>query len=121
NVTENSGASRFAQATLTFTGPGSSSIGGRTVSAAGEEASTSAPWSAMVTWLASASPQNPFPRISKRSANEATRGAEEICIGAAAGEGGVRGACCAANATTKLPAARQAAKKNGLRTAMREL
>src|SRR6059058_236743 len=90
NVTENSGASRFAQATLTFTGPGSSSIGGRTVSAAGEEASTSAPWSAMVTWLASASPQNPFPRISKRSANEATRGAEEICIAAADASAGVR-------------------------------
>ena len=56
---------------------GCNSGGGRTTSAVGEEASTIAGCPAIVTWLASASPQKLFPKISKRSVNEATRGADE--------------------------------------------
>ncbi len=78
NVIENCGAERLAQETSTAAGPGSSSVGGSAIRAAGEEARTKAGFPATRTVLASASPQKPLPESSNRSASEAKRGAEEI-------------------------------------------
>ena len=74
---ENGGDWHFAQETSTAALPGCKSAGGSTTNAVGEDARTIAGCPAIVTWLASASPQKLFPKISKRSVKEATRGAEE--------------------------------------------
>src|SRR6266481_3154040 len=79
-VTENAADGCFAQETCTSAVSGRNSGGGRTTRAVGEEASTIAGCPAIVTWLASASPQKLFPKISKRSVNEATLGAKETSI-----------------------------------------
>src|SRR6266851_8966585 len=76
-VMENGGDWHFAQETSTAALPGCKSAGGSTTNAVGEDARTIAGCPAIVTWLASASPQKLFPKISKRSVKEATRGAEE--------------------------------------------
>jgi hypothetical protein len=89
-VTENGGDCRFAHETSTAALPGCKSGGGSTTSTAGEDASTIAGCPAMVTWLESASPQKLFPKISKRSVSEATRGALEISTEADAASLGVR-------------------------------
>ncbi len=77
-VIENGGAERLAHEASMAAGPGSRSIGGNAISAAGEEASTRAGFPATCTAFASASPQKPLPESSNRSASEAKRGAEEI-------------------------------------------
>src|SRR6266850_5842676 len=75
---------------LIAAGPGPKSIGGRTTRESGEDARTNAGCPATETWLESASPQKPRPRSSKRSVNEATRGAEAISTeDDAASEGGI--------------------------------
>ncbi len=66
--------------TSTLAVPGCKFWGGSTTSEVGEEASTIAGCPAIVTWLESASPQKLFPKSSKRSVNDATRGLEEISI-----------------------------------------
>ncbi len=65
------------------------SVGGSTVNEPGEDASTSPGWPEIVTWLASASPQNPCPTSSNRSLVEATRGdpvTSSVAEGTSAGE-----------------------------------
>src|SRR5207244_5681353 len=64
--------------------------GGSTTSEVGEDASTIAGCPAIVTRLASASPQKLLPKNSKRSVNEATCGADETWISAAAASPGDR-------------------------------
>src|SRR6267154_447402 len=88
-VRENGGAWRFAHEMSTAAPPGCKSAGGSTTSTVGKDASTIADCPAIVTRLASASPQKPFPRISKRSVSEATRGAAEISIAPDAASSGV--------------------------------
>ena len=90
NVTGKGGAGCLAQETSTVAGPAPKSIGGRTTRETGEDARTSAGWFATETWLESASPQKPRPRISNRSPRDATRGAESISgEDDAASEGGI--------------------------------
>src|ERR1700720_4180227 len=80
NVMENGGDWRFPQETPTVALPGWRPGEGSTTSAIGEDASTSAGCPAIVTSLASASPQKLFPKSSKRSVSEANCGADETSI-----------------------------------------
>src|ERR1700730_5365005 len=78
-VIENGGAGRLAQETSMEPGPGSRSVGGSTITANGDDASTKALLPATRTVFASASPQKPLPVSSNRSVSDAKLGAEETC------------------------------------------
>ena len=83
SVTENSGAVCLPQETSTVTAPFCCSKGASTVIETGEDASTMACLPPIITWLESASPQNPLPASAKRSLIEAIRGA---CVTRSEGE-----------------------------------
>ena len=76
----NAGELRFAQEISTEAGPGSRSLEGRTIKEPGDDAKTSAALPPIMTWLASAPPQKPWPANSKRSLTAAKRGAELTSI-----------------------------------------
>lgn len=89
NVIDKLGKVFFPQAISTRAAPGPSSLGGRITSDVGEAARTSAVCPPIVTVLASASPQKPWPRMSKRSLSDATRGADVTLAVEASAEGGI--------------------------------
>src|SRR5579871_2522558 len=76
NIILNGTASCLPQAMVTSANPVGGSSGGRIVRAFGEDARTSAGCPPIVTVFLSASPQNPAPINSNRSATDAIRGAE---------------------------------------------